>query len=56
MTVAYFDHIKAAILDLKQRRGSSQEAISKVVGVKRGTCSVLCLNRALNKGVNQVTE
>lgn len=47
----YYDLIKAAIAELKDRTGSSRHAISKVVSSKKATFDNKALNRALKAGV-----
>ena len=49
---SYFDLIKGAIVALKDRTGSSRQAISKAVAAKKGTAfKSHVLNKALSSGV-----
>merc|ERR1719182_191327 len=49
---SYYDLIKAAILSLKDRSGSSRQAINKYVASKKGSgFKNTVLNRALASGV-----
>lgn len=48
---SYYDLIKVAITELKDRTGSSRQAISKVVSSKKSIYDQKALNRALKAGI-----
>ena len=48
---SYYDLIKSTIAELKDRTGSSRQAISKVVSSKKSPFDNKALNRALKAGV-----
>ena len=50
-SASYFDLIKGAITELKDRTGSSRQAISKIVSAKKSNFQSGALNRALKSGV-----
>ena len=50
-TASYYDLIKGAITELKDRTGSSRQAISKIVSAKKSNFQSGALNRALKSGV-----